>query len=1097
MSTGSIRREFADPGNEFRFAPFWFLNHELTEEETRWQVREMHSHGVGGFILHARHGLITPYMSAEWLRQCAAAIDEGRALGMKAYLYDENNWPSGPADAMAFIGHPEYRMSGAFVSDEFDLERGSPAARELGIGDELIAVVAVPLEDGVAQAGMPAPRPAGFPESAVNLMDYVAGGILHWRPRRGHWRVYVISRRWHVGTFFGSYLDTLNPDAVKRFMELTHEVYASCFEEDFGATVNGIFTDEPSMNFNAPDAVPWTPRLPAEFEWRKHYDLVTAMPALYRDMGPASATVRCDFYDTITDVYSRSYFKQIHDYCDSVRLNLMGHVNSEGELIGHARQQGDFFRGAQWMHWGGCDYLREMTWTVGDDAYNVMAACKFASSAGHLLGKRIVGSECFGLGSQWAIDLRNLKWMSDWAIVLGVNQLEPHAFYYSIQGFRKWECPPGEFYQSPFWPYYRTLADYVGRLSAVFRDGKHVADVAHFYPVKSFWSEMDPESNDKGEQLRRSFGRLGRLLLKINCDFDYVSEEMLQRADLSDGTIGVKLPGSDEVAERFRILAMPACTTVSRETAEALREFVDNGGRIIAIGELPSKSVEQGEDSDVADIFETMFGDDYELSKAVAGSSEPVVGGDLASGWRGGALVGYPNEADDDDVIEAFAEAIFAAIEPDVSLRDAEGNIVEDVVHLHYTREGQHFLLLQNTSREAAYDFTVTLGVTGEVTRWDAESGEAAPLTVAHGDTTRLDVPLHLAPTEATLLCIDPEAACPSTAVIAADLPIESCDSRRAVGLASEPGTYSITVGSHDDCPRRVQASVRAMPEALVLADKWQFETEKPNALPLASWQYTMSYGVTGVDSDANEHIYRAAFNADVVPEEARLLLDGLAVDKAWERSTVVNFRVLVNGEQIAHSSGARGAAGVAGFEPGEYLDHYIYEAPLDGLLAKGKNEVEIRTAGALYETPNLGHPVIVVGRFAVTGGGRTPRIGKEPGTLRTGAWDKQGYPFYSGIGIYRQTVRVSPTLRKCRLFLEMDQPGDLFEVIVNGKRCGVRAWEPWSVEITGAISGPTNEIEIRVANSLQNLLVHEPKPSGILSPVRIVPRKEVSFPLR
>jgi hypothetical protein len=153
---------------------------------------------------------------------------------------------------------------------------------------------------------MAAPRPAGFPESAVNLMDYVAGGILHWRPRRDHWRVYVISRRWHVGTFFGSYLDTLNPDAVKRFIELTHEVYAACFEEDFGATVDGIFTDEPSMNFNAPDAVPWTPRLPAEFEWRKHYDLVTAMPALYRDMGPASATVRCDFYDTITDVYSRT-----------------------------------------------------------------------------------------------------------------------------------------------------------------------------------------------------------------------------------------------------------------------------------------------------------------------------------------------------------------------------------------------------------------------------------------------------------------------------------------------------------------------------------------------------------------------------------------------------------------------------------------------------------------------------------------------------------------------------------------------------------------------------------------------------------------------
>ncbi len=67
MTLDNIKRQFANPDNRFRFAPFWFLNHELTEAETRWQVREMNSHGVGGFILHARHGLITPYLGEEWM----------------------------------------------------------------------------------------------------------------------------------------------------------------------------------------------------------------------------------------------------------------------------------------------------------------------------------------------------------------------------------------------------------------------------------------------------------------------------------------------------------------------------------------------------------------------------------------------------------------------------------------------------------------------------------------------------------------------------------------------------------------------------------------------------------------------------------------------------------------------------------------------------------------------------------------------------------------------------------------------------------------------------------------------------------------------
>ncbi|MEA3402652.1 MAG: glycosyl hydrolase [Armatimonadota bacterium] len=1087
MSIDGLRREFADPGNEFRFAPFWFINHELTEEETRWQVREMNRQGVGGFIYHPRHGLLTEYMSEQFLDNCAAAIDEAKKLGMKAYLYDENNWPSGPADAQVFEGHPEFRMSGARVSDCFDLTPRDSGGRELQIDDELIAVVAVPLAGG---------RPEGFPESAVNLMEVVEDGILHWAPSRGEgdWRVYVISRLWHVGTFFGSYLDTLNPDAVARFIELTHEKYRQRFEEEFGATVDGIFTDEPTMSFNPPECIPWTARMPAEFGWRKSYDLLMALPALFDDVGPETTRVRCDFWDVATDVYVNAFFKQIYQWCDAVRLNLMGHVNREGEITYHCREQGHWFRGARYMHWGGCDYLRENTWPVGNEMYNVLAAGKFASSAGHLLGKRIVGSECFGLASQWAIDLRNLKWMSDFQFCLGINQLEPHAFYYSIQGFRKWECPPGEFYQSPFWPYYDTLADYVGRLSAVLRDGQHIADAAHLYPNASFWAEMDPFENEKTEELRRSFLRCGRLLMKVNADFDYVSEEMLQRADFDGGEIAVKYPDSDEVAERFRMLVMPACTTISRATADALQRFVDAGGRIIALGELPRKSIERGEDSHVREIMAGIFGEEYDLSMGLRDAEGPVVAGELAPGWRGGALIGYPFEAEDEDIIDHLAQALYAAIDPDVRLRDETGRFIEDVVHYHYAREGRHFVLLQNTSRETGYAFDVTLRMTGDVEVWDPEDGSIAPALVARGEPGHLHLPVRLEPAQCLLLCVDPRAQCPSTPVIAADLPLVSASGDEIVGLARQTGSYSVTIGSHQREPRVVRAAVRAMPNVVELEDEWEFETDSPNALPLSRWEYEMDYWVVNTDAAANEHIYRARFHSEIVPKETRLLLDGLATEKVWEGSTVVSFEVLVNGDRVGRSTGGRGNLAIEGMEPGHYLDHYIYEAPLDELIIEGPNVVEVRTRGQLYETPNLGHPIIIVGRFAVGEREGRPALRAEPDTIDSSGWDSHGYPYFSGIGIYRQKVKLTQAQRNCRLVLEMDPPGDMFEVLVNGRSCGVRAWEPWAVEITGAITGPTNDIEIRVANSLQNLLVQQPRPSGILGGVRIVPRKELRF---
>lgn len=1072
MSIDSLKREFANPDNRFRFAPFWFLNHELNEAETRWQVREMNEHGVGGFILHPRHGLITPYLSDEWMAQCAAAIDEAKKLGMKAYLYDENNWPSGPADAKVYEGHPEYRMSSVVISDEFDVQRGK-VERGLQIGDELIAVIGVPLDQG---------QPSGFPESTVNLADFVGEHELAWTAPQSC-RIYVFSRMWHHGSFFGSYVDTLNADAIARFIELTHKQYTKRFSEEFGATVDGIFTDEPSMMPDRDKGAVWTPRLPGEFEWHAGYPLLPVLPALFRDMGPQTAKIRCDYWTTVTDLFARNYMKQIYDYCDSVKLNHIGHLLSDGELMQGTRCHGDFFQAAQYLHWGGCDYLGEGTWPPdkGPFAANNIAACKFASSAAHLLGKPVVMSECFGLASQWAIDLRNLKWMADFNIALGVNLLEPHAFYYSIQGFRKWECPPGEFYQSPFWAYYRLLSDYTGRLCALFRDGQHCADVAFFYPNKSMWAEMDPVGNEVAEQLAESFNLLTRLLLKLNFDFDFVSEEMLQEAHFADGEIFIERPDG-EVAESFNILVMPAVTTVSCETAHALYRYVSNGGRIIALGSLPTKSVEQGEDKAIAHYFREIFGDDYDRSLTVADAEGVVMTTKDLEEWTGGLLVGSPRGTTDEQMLGPLGEALRAAIEPDVTVTDADGQPVPDVVHLHYVREWTHFLLLQNTSRQQTHNCTVSVGFTGEVSFWNAETGQVEPVHIAHGSPDGLTIPVSLPPTGATVLCVDSATPGPSTPLIAADLPIIEVSEKEAVGLVSQPGRYNVTVGSLEE-PRVVSARVRSIPKVIKLGDTWEFVTEKPNALPLVQWDYQMDNQVTGRDSDRERRIFTTTFEAEVLPREARLLLDGLAVEKVWKRSEVIHYEVLVNGEELA------------GLAPGEYLDHYIYEASLEGMLQEGRNNVQIITAGHFYEPGMLRDPVIIVGRFAVAGQ-RRPRLVAEPQQIKTGGWDKQGYPYYSGIATYRQQFGISAAQRNCQLYLQMERPGDLAEVIVNGKCCGVRAWEPFEWDITTAVQSGQNTLEVRIANSLQNLLVQESKPSGLLGKVRIVPHKRVSFAL-
>ena len=87
--------DIVDIPAEYRPVPFWSWNGKLEIPVLRQQIREMHEAGIGGFFMHARSGLQTEYFSDEWFDAVKACIDEARKLGMKAWLYDEDGWPSG------------------------------------------------------------------------------------------------------------------------------------------------------------------------------------------------------------------------------------------------------------------------------------------------------------------------------------------------------------------------------------------------------------------------------------------------------------------------------------------------------------------------------------------------------------------------------------------------------------------------------------------------------------------------------------------------------------------------------------------------------------------------------------------------------------------------------------------------------------------------------------------------------------------------------------------------------------------------------------------------------------------------------------------
>ncbi len=1024
MNIEQLKQQFADPPSRFALAPFWFLNHELTDEELRWQIREMHANGVKGFILHARHGLITEYLSEEWFARIETCIKEADRLGMKAYLYDENNWPSGPVDGVLLQKYPDYRMSACTLTGRYAVAGGKRLRQKLDLRDGLIAVVAVPIERN---------RLAGLPNSAQLLDDFVIDGALDWTAPEdcSKWSVFVFARTFLTkGTFFGGYLDTLNKDAVGKFIEMTHKPYTELFSRYFGGTVDGIFTDEPAILIPHADAsmLPYTPTLSSEFGWRHGYEFYRVLPALFADAGDATAQLRCDFYDTISHVYEQAYFKQIYDYCDPLRLNSIGHVLYEGETYECHRYQGDYFRGARYMHWSGCDELCDITWPIpGRDGYlNNLIGPKLASSAAHHFDKPRVMSECFGLAGDWHVDIRTLKCLTDWLIAMGVNLIEPHAFYYSIQGERKWECPPGEFYQSAFWPYYKYFADYAARICSVFTDADHVADVAVLYPTRSMWATINPDRTDDSRRVARDFELVTAALTKAGYDFDLFSEEILVE-DVSSACLESLTSG-----ESYKALVIPTTVAMLAETADFISQCAESGVNVILVGDPPDQLLSPTgaawTDEDwSSDIFMEQFGSEYDAN------SRKLTPRSVLEAEESAVHVPGLAEMDENRLAEVFTDVFEELFDADVRVLDAKTKrFIPDVVHCHYRHGEDDFYFFANTARDKAFTALISLDAIGVPSIWNAETGDVLALQSYDYDGQRTAFELTFQP-------------CESYVIGVTTLPIGD----EVVEIEREPA-YS---------------------KVIQLSDEWSFATDKPNALPISDWRFSMADPSKGLYA-SGWHCYTAVFDCEAELTVARLAVDGLLTEKIWRRSTPIHVEIKLNDQAVT------------GFEQGTYIDHLIMEADILPHIKRGHNVLQIWCNSQLAPAGSLEHPVYVLGDFEVREQAGKSRIVPASGSISAGDWAAQGYPFYSGVAAYTQTVKLPRTSK--RVYLRMEKPGDLAEIIVNGEFAAVLPWEPWAADITDLVRAGDNEITIRVANAMANLFLQKPKASGILGKVEI-----------
>jgi hypothetical protein len=85
---------FANAPAEYRGAPLWSWNSKLVWTDLEDQIDKLQEMGMGGFTMHSRVGLDTPYLGPEFMSMVKKSTAYAREKGMKACLYDEDRWVS-------------------------------------------------------------------------------------------------------------------------------------------------------------------------------------------------------------------------------------------------------------------------------------------------------------------------------------------------------------------------------------------------------------------------------------------------------------------------------------------------------------------------------------------------------------------------------------------------------------------------------------------------------------------------------------------------------------------------------------------------------------------------------------------------------------------------------------------------------------------------------------------------------------------------------------------------------------------------------------------------------------------------------------------
>ena len=560
---------------------WWWMGSVVDEKNLAQNLTAYQNAGIGGVEITPIYGAVgyearyIDFLSPKWMDMLHFTVNKANGLGLGVDMNTGTGWP---------FGGPQIKPENAatkLIIQKYSIKEGEKLNEPIKVKEA---------KQDAAQ--LQALTAYGNNGEILNLLGKVAAdGNLDWSPSKGNWQIYalfagktrqMVKRAAPGGEGFT--LDHLDRNAV--------DVYLKRFDDAFANKPQGIrsFFNDSYEVYGAN----WSPTFFNEFKKNRGYDLRNYLRELVADDGDKEtiARVKSDYRETMNDLLLNNFTKPwtnwAHKYKSLSKNQSHGSPGNLLDLYSAVDIPETETFGSSYFPIPG---LRRNAADVRNVNPDPMMS-KFASSAAHTTGKKLVSSETFTwLTEHFKTSFSQCKPEAEQLFLSGVN----HIFYHGTTNSPVDVVWPGWlFYASvqmnptnSLWPQIQGLNNYIARCQSVLQAGKADNELLIYWPVYDVWNQAKGldvalKVHDVDEWLHPTpFYKLATSLSKSGYSFDFASDNLLAQSSIVHGLVN-----TNANATPYKVLIIPQCDRMSLSTLNKIITMA-NAGATVIFQELP------------------------------------------------------------------------------------------------------------------------------------------------------------------------------------------------------------------------------------------------------------------------------------------------------------------------------------------------------------------------------------------------------------------------------------------------------------------------------------------------------------------------------